>query len=40
MRHPEPAKDLVARGTAVRTGLGAGREEILHFVQNDVGVEA
>ena len=39
LRHPEPAKDLLARGTVLRAGVGAGREEILYFVQNDVGVE-
>ena len=37
VRHPELAKDLLKRSTSVRTGLGAGRGEILHCVQNDVG---
>ena len=39
MRHPELAKDLLARSTMVLLGLGAGREEILPFGQNDVGGE-
>ena len=32
LRHPELAKDLLARGTAMLAGLGARRVEILHCV--------
>jgi hypothetical protein len=39
LRHPEPAKDLLARSTSVRADLGTERGDILHFVKNDVEVE-